>query len=161
MASGLPQGIGLGTISGLDLSGGGDGTRANVVGRARLSHGDRSFNRWFNTGAFAMPNIPYQDGSGKWIIDPGNAPVFPVRGPGQNNWDITLMKKFPLWSEARSLQFRAELYNAWNHTQFSGVDTFALFDDTTAGNPQVNGEFGQVVSTRQPRVIQLSVRLDF
>jgi hypothetical protein len=161
MASGLPQGVGLGTISGLDLSGGGDGTRANVIARPRLSHGDRTFNRWFNTDAFAMPNVPYQDGSGNWVIDPGNASVFPLRGPGQNNWDITLMKRFPLKSEARSLQFRFEFYNAWNHPQYSGLDTFALFDDTAPGNPQVNGEFGQVVSTRQPRVIQLSVRLDF
>jgi hypothetical protein len=163
LASGLPQGIGLGTISGVDLNGGGDGTRANVIARPQLSHGSRTFSRWFNTSAFAMPNLPYETspGSDQWVIDPGNASVFPVRGPGQNNWDITLMKKFPLKSESRSLQFRAEFYNAWNHTQFAGIDTGATFDDTTAGFPQVNNTFGQVVSSRQPRVIQLSIRLDF
>ena len=163
MASGLPQGIGLGTVSGVDLSGGGDGTRTNVIARPQLSHGDRTFDRWFNTAAFAMPNLPYETspGSDQWVIDPGNAPVSPVRGPGQNNWDITLVKKFPLKSEARSLQFRFEFYNAWNHTQFAGIDTGATFDDTTAGFPQVNSTFGQVNSTRQPRVIQLSLRFDF
>lgn len=163
MASGLPQGIGFDTVSGLDLSGGGDGTRTNMIARAQLGHGDRTFDRWFNTEAFALPNLPYETspGSNDWVIDPGNAPISPVRAPGQNNWDITLMKKFPLKSESRSLQFRFEFYNAFNHTQFSGIDTFAVFDDTTAGFPQVNSDFGHVTSTRQPRVIQLSIRFDF
>jgi hypothetical protein len=163
MASGLPQGVWLGTVSGLDLSGGGDGTRTNVIARPQLSHGDRTFDRWFNTAAFAMPNLPYETspGSDQWVVDPGNASVFPVRGPGQNNWNITLMKKFPLKSESRSLQFRAEFYNAFNHTQFSAIDTWANFDDTTAGFPQVNNTFGQVVGSRSPRVIQLSLRFEF
>lgn len=163
MASGLPQGIGFDTVSGLDLSGGGDGTRANMIARAQLAHGERTFDRWFNTEAFALPNLPYETspGSNDWVIDPGNAPISPVRAPGQNNWDITLMKKFPLKSESRSLQFRFEFYNAFNHTQFSGIETYAVFNDTTAGFPQVNSDFGRVTSTRQPRVIQLSIRFEF
>ena len=156
MASGLPQPISIGTISGLDLTGGGDGVRANVIARPQLPHGQRTFDRWFNTAAFAMPNLP--NGT---TVDPGNASVFPIRGPGQNDWDMSFVKKFPLKSESRSLQFRAELYNAFNHTQFMSLDTNAVFDDTVASHPQVNSEFGQVIATRQPRVIQLSVRLEF
>jgi hypothetical protein len=154
MASGLPQPINVSTVQGTDLTGGGDGVRANVIARPQLSHGDRTFNRWFNTAAFVLPNLP--NGT---TVDSGNASVFPIRGPGQNNWDITLQKKFPLKSETRSLEFRAELYNAFNHTQFQAIDNNAVFDATTGA--QVNGEFGQVIATRQPRVIQLSVRLDF
>ena len=170
MASGLPAGIDFDTLQGIDFNGGGDGTRTNVVARPQLAHGDRTFSSWFNTDAFAAPAVPVETspGSGDWIIDYGNASVFPIRGPGQNNWDITLTKKIPLKSETRSLQFRAEFYNAFNHTQFSGVDTFALFDcepspgvTDCSGAPQVNSEFGQVVSTRQPRVIQLSIRFEF
>ena len=171
LASGLPQGVYLGTVQGLDFTGGGDGARPVVIARPQLSHGDRTFDQWFNTAAFAAPNLPYETsaGSDQWVIDPGNASVFPVRGPGQNNWDITLMKRFPLWSETRSLQFRAEFYNAWNHTQFSAIDTGANFDCSTAvenvfdchGAPQTNSTFGQVVGSRQPRVIQLSIRFDF
>jgi hypothetical protein len=160
MTSGLPQELYIGTF-GTDLSGGGDGTRANVIARAQLPHGERTFDRWFNTAAFAMPNLPVETSPGQWTIDPGNASARPFRGPGQNNWDITLMKKFPLKSESRSLQFRLEMYNAFNHTQYAGIDNFALFDETTAGFPQVNSTFGQVTSTRQPRVIQLSLRFDF
>jgi hypothetical protein len=151
-ASGLPQQLSYGTVQGLDIAGGGDGWRGNVIARPQLSRGQRTFNRWFNTAAFALPTA-----SG----DIGNASLSPIRGPGQNNWDLTLVKKVPLKSEARSLQFRLEMYNAFNHTQYAAVDTAALFDTSTAGNPQVNGTFGQVVVTRSPRNIQLSVRLDF
>ena len=163
MASGVPKEIYFDTVSGLDLSGGGDGTRPNVIARPQLAHGERTFDRWFNTEAFALPNLPFETspGSNEWVIDHGNAAASPLRGPGQDNWDITLMKKFPLKSESRSLQFRFEFYNAFNHTQYSGMETFAVFDDTSAGFPQVNSTFGQVTSSRTPRVIQLSIRFDF
>ena len=68
------------------------------------------------------------------------------------------MKNFPLKSEASRLQFRAEMFNAFNHTQFQSVDGTARFDP--AGQ-QVNGQFGQVTITRAPRVIQLSLQLQF
>jgi len=35
------------------------------------------------------------------------------------NWDMAASKRFPLFSESRWIQFRAELFNAWNHTQFA------------------------------------------
>ena len=38
------------------------------------------------------------------------------------------MKKFPLWSDQRSVQFRSEFYNAFNHTQYDAVDNCAVFD---------------------------------
>ena len=147
-ASGFPKAIWYGTTDGADITGGGDGERVLVVARPQLSHGERTFDRWFNTEAFARPP------QGSY----GNASVFPIRGPGVNNWDITLLKNIPLKSEARYLQFRLEMYNAFNHTQFSDVDTFAYFNP--AGD-QVNGRFGQVTATRFPRVIQLALKLVF
>ena len=81
-----------------------------------------------------------------------------IRGPGVNNWDLALSKRFPLKSERRFVQFRAEAYNAFNHTQFAGVNTSASFNP--AGQ-QVNALFGQVTSTRPPRVLQLNLRLNF
>ena len=50
------------------------------------------------------------------------------------------------------------MYNAFNHTQFSGVDGAARFDPQ--GN-QGNTRFGQVISTRSPRVMQASLRFTF
>lgn len=147
-SSGLPQGISLATTDGADITGGGDGERTVILGPVQLDTGRRSFSRWFNTDAFARPAKG----------DPGNAPLRPYRGPGVNNWDLSLVKKFPLKSESRSLQFQCEMFNAFNHTQFQSVDGTARFDPS---GKQVNGRFGQVIATRAPRVIQLSLRLEF
>jgi hypothetical protein len=147
-ASGFPQGIYYSTTDNSDITGGGDGERVLVVARPQLPHGQRTFDRWFNTEAFARPP------QGSY----GNASVFPIRGPGANNWDITLLKNIPLKSEARYLQFRMEMYNAFNHTQYMYVDTSARFNE--AGE-QVSEQFGQIVGTRFPRVIQLALRLVF
>ena len=38
-------------------------------------------------------------------------------GPGLNNWDLAVLKNTPI-NERIVLQFRAELFNMWNHTQF-------------------------------------------
>ena len=83
----------------------------------------------------------------------------PIYGPGQNNFDITLMKKFPLWSDKRSVQFRAEFYNAFNHTQYDAVDTWRRLRRHPASRSMAT--FGQVIATRSPRVIQFSLRLEF
>jgi hypothetical protein len=56
------------------------------------------------------------------------------------------------------VQFRAEFYNAFNHTQYSGVNNAARFD--TAGR-QTNLQFGQITATRSPRVIQFALTLRF
>jgi hypothetical protein len=88
----------------------------------------------------------------------GNAPKDVIRGPGINNWDISLFKNFRLGSERRKLQFRCELYNAFNHTQFSSLDTAARFDSQ---GKQVNARFGEFTDANLPRRIQLALRLDF
>lgn len=56
------------------------------------------------------------------------------------------------------MQFRCELYNAFNHAQFSGVDNNARFDITGA---QINPRFGQMTAARDPRIMQFSLRLNF
>src|SRR5262249_25634643 len=112
-----------------------------------LPRGERSLTRWFDTSVFSRP------GRG----NPGNAPKDVVRGPGIDNSDFTLFKNIPLHGNRR-LQLRWEMYNVFNHTQFSGLDTTARFD--AAGN-QVNARFGQVTSTRSPRIMQVAVRATF
>jgi hypothetical protein len=146
-ASGTPSGVTLALVdSGTDLTGGGDGTRVVVTGDPSVSN--PTFLRWFNTSVFARPAKG----------DLGNAPKDVIRLPGTNNTDVTLFKRIPFGAGRRNMQFRWEMYNVFNHTQFSGVDTTARFDATGA---QVNPTFGQVTSTRSPRIMQGSVRFSF
>jgi hypothetical protein len=145
--SGTPTTVGFSTTDSVDLTGGGDGIRINVTGKVPLPSDERSFDRWFNTSAFARP------ARGEF----GNAGRTLFRLPGVSNFDISLFKNFPI-KEAASVQFRCEMYNAFNHTQYAGVDTTARFDPQ---GRQVNARLGQVISTRTPRVIQLSLRATF
>jgi hypothetical protein len=56
------------------------------------------------------------------------------------------------------MQFRAEVYNLFNHTQFADVNTAAQFDAT---GKQTNVNFGKVTSARNERRMQLSIRYIF
>lgn len=147
-SSGLPSGVGFSTVDAVDLSGGGDGTRINVTGKAQKAIGDRTFTQFFNPAVFARPAR----------LDPGNAPKDVFRRPGIGNWDVSFFKLFPVGSEKRHFQLRWEMYNAFNHTQFSDVDSTARFD--AQGN-QVNARFGQVIGARAPRRMQASLRFTF
>ena len=79
------------------------------------------------------------------------------RGPGFFNIDSSVVKKFKI-TESQAVTFRAEAYNAFNHTQFSSFDTAARFDP--AGR-QVSTTFGQFNASRTPRQMQLAVRFTF
>jgi hypothetical protein len=147
-SSGLPQGVGLATTDSADITGGGDGVRTVITGPIKLGKSERGFSRWFNTAAFGRPPKG----------NAGYAPVYPYRGPGVNNWDLSLVKNFPLKSEVRRLQFQCDMFNAFNHTQFQSVDGTARFDPS---GQQVNAQFGQVTATRAPRTLQLSISLQF
>ncbi len=70
-------------------------------------------------------------------------------GPGQNEWDITFSKRIPL-TEARYFQFRADIFNLFNKTQFVNPD--GNFSDTT---------FGQVQQARDPREVQFALKFYF
>ena len=144
---GLPN-PGFSTVDSTDITGSTEGARIIVVGDTCIPKSDRTFFRNFNTAAFARP------ARGSF----GNVGVDSMRGPGINNWDVNVTKRFPLFSESRYIQFRAELFNAWNHTQFSGLYTTARFD---ANGNQVDPNFGAFSSARAPRTVQLSLRVAF
>ncbi len=145
-ASGTPGSVALNLSDGADISGGSAGIRPDVIAPTVASN--RSFYQWFNTAAFARPV------KGTY----GNAAQRNYRGPGINTWDLTLMKNIPIRHESQSLRLRAEFYNAFNHTQYAAVDGASRFD---AAGRQINTTFGQVTSTRPPRIIQLSLSYRF
>ncbi len=153
--SGSPLGIGYGLVQATDLvggSGGGVDSRVVLVGNPNLPKDQRTFLRHFDTSVVRAPS--------RADFGIGNAPKDPIRGPGTNNWDISVFKNFSFGKEsAVRLQYRLEMYNAFNHTQFSGVDTTARFDLNT-GN-QVNGLFGSYTAAANSRRIVMGLKLNF
>jgi len=146
--SGGPSGISLSTTTGLDIPGGGDGVRPIVLSNPTLPKSQRSLLRYFDPGVFAMP------AQGTF----GNAPRDVVRGPGINNFDLAIFKNIPIREKYR-FQLRFEAYNAFNHTQFSSMNTTAQFNPATG--QQVNASLGTLTGARTPRVGQLSLRFIF
>jgi hypothetical protein len=99
-------------------------------------------NLGFNPGAFTEDTVP------PGTI--GNAPRTVCCGPGINNWEIAFLKITPL-SERFKLEFRGELFNAFNHAQFFQPD----------GNFTDGSDFGRVKRARDPRLIQFALKLSF
>jgi hypothetical protein len=114
--------------------------RADVSRNPNLPAGQRTLDRWFDTAAFSQPPAAQF----------GNQGVNILRADGITNLDLSILRTFGLGGEARKLQFRGELFNAFNHADF-GVPG-RIF-----GGPG----FGVVGSARAPRSVQLGLRLVF
>jgi hypothetical protein len=141
----------------------GDGARPLLVGNPNLPNDQRSVTQWFNLAAFAEP-VPITAAQCASGVCPavtygnvGNTPQNIIRGPGRNNWNTSIFKNFKL-KERLSVQFRAEAYNTFNHTQFNAVDTTIQFN---AAGVNTRASAGNITSARDPRVMQFAVRLFF
>jgi hypothetical protein len=105
---------------------------------------------YFNAACFSTPPVIGADGIGTAFGDSG---VGIARGPDQHNFDLAIIKRTNLgWpSEAVNLEFRAEMFNAFNSPQFSNPDN--SFSDPT---------FGEISTTAvNPRIIQFALKLNF
>ena len=151
-ASGNPANVTFTTVDNADILGGGDlqggGAPIVVTGDPNLPRGERTLERWFDTSVFARPATG-EIGNGRKDV---------VRLPGVRDTGLTISKLFPFGSGRRSAQFRWEIYNLFNSLQYNAIDRAARFD---AQGRQVNARFGQVTSTRGPRVMQGSLRFTF
>jgi hypothetical protein len=148
-ATGLPKGVSLSLSDGADLTGGGDGNSVVMTANPTLSSG-RTVDRYFDTSVFQRP-VKGSIGSG------AAATLNAFRLPGINNFDLSFFKNIPVKERLR-FQLRWEMYNAFNHTQFTGANTTAQFD---ASGKQINGAFGQLNATRDPRIQQMALRVSF
>ena len=116
--------------------------RPDLVSAFQYPH---TVTQWFNPRSFAAP------ASGTW----GNLPRRCLRGPGRQNWNMSLFKNFVI-SECveAQFQFRADAFNIWNHTQFRGdIGGGGISTTLDASN------FGQVTSAYDPRMLQLGAKL--
>jgi hypothetical protein len=73
-------------------------------------------------------------------------------GPGMANYDLALLKNLRL-TESKSLQFRVEGFNIFNHPQFFGPQAVDGNIDSST--------FGHIVNAAPPRLVQLSAKLFF
>jgi hypothetical protein len=112
--------------------------------------------QWINPFVFAQP----QQGT------LGNTTRNEFRGPGYQNWNLSLFKNFNI-AEGKRLQLRLETFNTFNHVQFAGVNTgigtpgagqIPTFKPDGSGTV---GNAGKISSARDPRQIQLGAKFSF
>ncbi|MBZ5516678.1 MAG: hypothetical protein LAN62_17880 [Acidobacteriia bacterium] len=129
------------------------GTQSNGTDRPDLvSDPNRGLNqrtpkRWFNTDAFQMPPV-YFDQSGAFSI-PGNEGRNVISGPGLRVWDMSVERHIPL-TEHASLVLRTDFFNLTNHPNF---DRPGLIFGTS--------NFGRISSAENSRQIQFSLRVNW
>ncbi len=105
-------------------------------------------NRWFNTDAFADPVAPWLGGPNQGF---GNAAKDSVKGPGIQNWNISVFKSIPFTSSERvHLDLRFESYNTFNHVNPQGVQMNSH-----------DANFGKITNDYGPRTLQLGGKLVF
>lgn len=131
--------------------------RPNIVAGCNPNAGPHTVSEWFNTACFVAPptiTLP----SGKVVGELGNANRAPVTGPDFVNTDFSLVKQFKLPWENMGLNFRAEFFNLFNHTQFATPNsTGSLQTPDFAG-----AGFGSIGATvNNPRLVQFGLKLTF
>jgi hypothetical protein len=123
---------------GLAIAKPGLATRPDGVPGESIS-GPKTVKEWFNTSAFTAPPPGFF----------GNARTGSITGPGTIAFDMALYKDFNVGERAK-FQFRSEFFNIFNHTNFANVST-------SFGS----GNFGEVTSARDPRILELALRFQF
>jgi len=138
--SGLPINVSGGSNNNV-----GGGNRPNVDGNIKYVHSvvpttdPYKVIQYYDTSVFSDP------GAGNW----GNLGHNALRGPGRDNWNLSLFKTFA-FAETAGLQLRFETFNTFNHTQFQNSD-----------NSLGDGRFGQFTSAYPARIIQLGGKIFF
>jgi hypothetical protein len=128
-----PNGVNNSSIDEPDYSG----------GPLHLSHNPReNGNSYFDSTAFSMNALG----------TPGSAKRRFFHGPGADNYDMAVAKSLAL-TESKSLLFRVEAFNVFNHTQFNGPGAV----DGNIGS----STFGNAINSAPPRILQLAMKINF
>jgi hypothetical protein len=128
-----PNGVNNSSIDEPDYSG----------GPLNLNHNPRkNGNNYFDSSAFSMNALG----------TPGTAKRRFFHGPGADNYDMAIAKRVSL-TESKSLLFRVEAFNVFNHTQFNGPSSV----DGNIGS----STFGNAISASPPRIMQGALKFNF
>ena len=117
------------------------------IKKVPLPVGQRDVDRWFNVDAGFNRDSRQQLGS--------NLRAFPmrfsgIRGDDQRSWDFSIVKDFPIREQVR-VRFRADVYNAWNQTNFA-----------TPNRTPTSSAFGVITATDgDARNWQLGLKVQF
>jgi hypothetical protein len=112
-------------------------TRPDITGSPIT--GPKTAQEWFNKAAFQAPPAGYF----------GNAAPGSIMGPGTIDFDMAFYKDFHI-KERQTVEFRGELFNIFNHTNLNA------FSSTFGA-----GDYGQVTSARDPRIVEFALRYQF
>jgi hypothetical protein len=126
---------------------------------------------YINLAAFTLP--PIKDAAGNVLSPFGDSSRNPGRTPAFNESDLALNKRFTTPLEGLKVEFRAELYNILNHTNYYlpgsiggtqgtttgtyGTGATVPLAGITGGAPSANT--GQITSTFTPRVVQFGLKI--
>jgi hypothetical protein len=128
-----PNGINNSSIDEPDYSG----------GPLHLNHNPRvNGNNYFDSTVFSLNALG----------TPGTAKRRFFYGPGADNFDMAVAKNLAL-TESKSMLFRVEAFNVFNHTQFNGPSSV----DGDIGS----STFGQAISASAPRIMQAALKVNF
>jgi hypothetical protein len=161
--SGQPLAITISESPSINFAGGGDGSRPLMIANPNFPSSQRNVNTWYNVAAFAEPIAMSPTACNAagcppvTIANIGDMPAMAIRGPGVNNWNTSLFKNFRV-KERYNFQLRMEAYNTFNHTQFSGVGTSIQYN---ASGVNTTTAAGTITSARDPRYLQLAMRMTF
>jgi hypothetical protein len=116
--------------------------RPNVIRNPNLPSGQRTVDRWFDTGAFVLqPRYTW-----------GNAGAYIVHDDGRQVFDVSIAKKFRI-AESQSVELRGEFFNFPNHVNFGAPGSGGYVINTPT--------FGVITSTTSSRQIQFALRYAF
>ncbi|HEY1253142.1 MAG TPA: TonB-dependent receptor, partial [Terracidiphilus sp.] len=151
--------------------------RPDIVPGQKVTQGRSSiasntgYVNYINYAAFVLP--PIKDASGNVLSPFGNAPRNPGRTPAFYETDLDLNKKFSTPIESLKIEFRAEAYNVFNHTNLYLPGTVSGSQGTIAAGTtlstgatpmlaQISGGVptggGQITSTFEPRILQFGLK---
>jgi hypothetical protein len=114
------------------------GNYANRIADGNLPTDQRTADRWFDTSAFTDPLFGVYGNSGEGVL----------RGPGAMNWDLSFFKNTRI-QEGKTLQFRWEMFNAFNKVNLSDPNTWVGYN------------FGVITSASTAREMQAGLKFIF
>jgi hypothetical protein len=121
--------------------------KPDLVAPFRTLNPKTNNNYYFDPNSFALP---VQSDTSTPLQLLGDAPRTICCGPGISNFDLSVQKILPV-GENKHFEFRAEFFNAFNHTQFLNPD----------GNISDGADFGRIKRVRDPRNIQFALKFAF